>query len=73
MGQRRVHHQGRQQVNLRPEQVAEETYRRLQENRHEGRRQNENGMQPVHGIITHTSCSAPMSAASLTRASTDNP
>src|SRR5665213_1806108 len=73
VGHARIDHQGRQKINLRSQQMPKQIRGRLEKHEDKRRRQNQNGMQPAHGSITHTSCSEPRSAASLTRASVANP
>ena len=68
-----VHHERRQQVNLRPQQMADAAESGLPKHRQEGRPQDEHRLQPVHGNITHTSCSALRFAASFTRTSVREP
>ena len=58
-----------QQVYLRAQYVAHTSQRAFQKDRHKRRQQNQDGIQPAHGIFTNTSFSEFRLTASFTRTS----
>ena len=70
--QRRINHEGRQQIHLRAEQMPQAGQRGFAEHREQRGGKNQNGVQQIHGngfINTQTCSSAPRLADSFTRAS----
>ena len=64
-----INHKGRQQINLRAEQVPQAGQRGLAKHREKRGGKNQDGVQHIHGNSTQTCSRAPRLAESFTRAS----